>query len=46
VGELKPGQTVNSGANVGVIAGLIILAMEISKNNRFLAAEMQVLIVF
>mgnify|MGYP001816310501 FL=1 len=33
------GQFVAIGANVGVIAGLIFLAMEIRQNNRFLAAQ-------
>jgi hypothetical protein len=33
------GQLVALGANVGVIAGLIFLAMEIRQNNKFLAAQ-------
>jgi hypothetical protein len=33
------GQFAAIGANVGVIAGLIFLAMEIRQNNRFLAAQ-------
>ena len=33
------GQFVAIGANVGVIAGLIFLAMEIRQNNKFLAAQ-------
>jgi len=33
------GQIVALGANVGVIAGLIFLALEIRQNNKFLAAQ-------
>lgn len=33
------GQIVTIGANVGVIAGLIFLAMELRQNNKFLAAQ-------
>ncbi|MBT8041471.1 MAG: hypothetical protein KJO72_08000 [Gammaproteobacteria bacterium] len=33
------GQLATIGANVGVIAGLIFLAMEIRQNNKFLAAQ-------
>lgn len=36
---LDIGQIVTIGANAGVIAGLIFLAMEIRQNNRFLAAQ-------
>lgn len=33
------GQIATIGANVGVIAGLVFLAMEIRQNNKFLAAQ-------
>jgi len=33
------GQFVTIGANVGVIAGLVFLALEIRQNNKFLAAQ-------
>jgi hypothetical protein len=33
------GQIISLGANIGVIAGLIFLAMEIRQNNKFLAAQ-------
>lgn len=36
---LDIGQIATIGANVGVIAGLIFLAMEIRQNNKFLAAQ-------
>jgi hypothetical protein len=36
---LDIGQLATIGANVGVIAGLIFLAMEIRQNNKFLAAQ-------
>ena len=36
---LDLGQIVTIGANVGVIAGLVFLAMEIRQNNKFLAAQ-------
>lgn len=36
---LDIGQLATIGANVGVIAGLVFLAMEIRQNNRFLAAQ-------
>lgn len=32
-------QIITVGANIGVIAGLIFLAMEVRQNNRFLAAQ-------
>ena len=37
--EIDYGQIVSIGANVGVIAGLVFLAMEIRQNNKFLAAQ-------
>jgi len=37
--ELDVGQLVTIGANIGVIAGLVFLAMEVRQNNRFLAAQ-------
>jgi len=37
--ELEIEQMITLGANIGVIAGLIFLAMEIRQNNRFLAAQ-------
>jgi hypothetical protein len=37
--ELELEQIITIGANIGVIAGLIFLAMEIRQNNRFLAAQ-------
>lgn len=37
--EVDLGQIVALGANVGVIAGLIFLAMEVRQNNKFLAAQ-------
>jgi hypothetical protein len=36
---LDIGQMIALGANIGVIAGLIFLAMEIRQNNKFLAAQ-------
>jgi hypothetical protein len=36
---LDIGQIVTIGANIGVIAGLIFLAMEIRQNNKLLAAQ-------
>ena len=36
---LDIGQLVTIGANVGVIAGLVFLALEIRQNNKFLAAQ-------
>lgn len=36
---LELGQFIAIGANVGVIAGLVFLAMEIRQNNKFLAAQ-------
>lgn len=33
------GQIITLGANIGVIAGLVFLAMEIRQNNKFLAAQ-------
>jgi len=37
--ELQIEQVITIGANIGVIAGLIFLAMEVRQNNRFLAAQ-------
>ena len=37
--EFELGQFVAIAANVGVIAGLVFLAMEIRQNNKFLAAQ-------
>jgi hypothetical protein len=37
--ELELEQIITIGANIGVIAGLVFLAMEIRQNNRFLAAQ-------
>lgn len=36
---LDIGQLVTIGANIGVIAGLVFLALEIRQNNKFLAAQ-------
>ena len=36
---LEIGQVLTLGANVGVIAGIIFLAMEVRQNNRLLAAQ-------
>lgn len=37
--EVDLGQIVALGANVGVIAGLVFLALEVRQNNKFLAAQ-------
>ena len=37
--DISVGQIVAIGANVGVIAGLVFLAMEIRQNNKLLAAQ-------
>lgn len=37
--ELELEQIITIGANIGVIAGLIFLAMEVRQNNKFLAAQ-------
>lgn len=37
--ELEIEQMITLGANIGVIAGLIFLALEIRQNNKFLAAQ-------
>jgi len=37
--ELELEQIITIGANIGVIAGLVFLAMEIRQNNKFLAAQ-------
>jgi len=36
---LDIGQILSIGANIGVIAGLVFLAMEVRQNNKFLAAQ-------